>query len=376
MKKPPSVSQVRIVLKRVLADVAVNDNTNGDGANAGQKGSNKSVVSREVISGNHLPQDLVPKGRDHGKGANFGPQLRRSTFGQIYSQLHQQPSGLYFRTGHIWKVEMAGFNSEDAGGPFRESIALMFDDLQSAKLPLFLPTPNNRQNIGTRRGDFLPNPSLQATSVAAMFKFVGKLMGMAIRSGEFLPLSLPPLLWARLVDSPVTANMLKQSHLTHVSAMELFAGVHFSKEDPEIVINAQGETLCEADDFEDLFCKDFTIIGIDGRTHNLVPGGDNNVVEAVDAPRYADLAIAFSIHECDWAIDRIREGMQYVVPVNLLSYLRWDQLELMVCGEATVDLKLLRMMTKYENYDLNSKTVKLFWEVMEDLPNKDRTQVI
>ena len=80
-------------------------------------------------------------------------------------------------------------------------------------------------------------------------------MGMAIRSSELLPLSLPPLFWARLVDCPVTPQMLLQSHHSHVKAMAQFAGIRFSEEDPTMVVDGQGELLCLAHEFDDLFCK-------------------------------------------------------------------------------------------------------------------------
>lgn len=85
-------------------------------------------------------------------------------------------------------------------------------------------------------------------------------MGMAIRSGEFLPLFLPPLFWARLVHCPVTPSMLAQSHYSHVKAMTQFAGIRFSRTDPTVVVDGQGEIVCQANEFDDLFCKDFTMV--------------------------------------------------------------------------------------------------------------------
>ena len=64
---------------------------------------------------------------------------------------------------------MAGFNSMDGGGPFRESIAMLVDDLQSSALPLFLPTPNHRQNVGSRRCAYLPNPASRGEAFAEMY---------------------------------------------------------------------------------------------------------------------------------------------------------------------------------------------------------------
>ena len=59
-------------------------------------------------------------------------------------------------------------------------------------------------------------------------------------------------------------------------------------------------------------------VGINGSVHALVPGGASRMVGVKDTAFYADLAIDFSIHEIDWAVDRVREGLGKVVPANML----------------------------------------------------------
>ena len=341
--KPPSASQPTIVLRRKLADVSPTSESSSDSDPSGLR--------------------------------SFARSFNQSTFGQVFAQLRHVGDGVYFRTGHIWKATLAGFNSVDAGGPFRESIAMLCDDLLSSTLPLFLPTPNNRQNVGSHRGDFLPNPSLRGENFANMYIFIGKLMGMALRSGELLPLSLPPLFWARLVRSPVTTELLSQSHHTHVKAMRQFATIHFSESDASIVLDGNGDEVCQASDFDDLFCKDFTMVGIDGTTHDLVPGGRGKSVQVEDAAHYANLALEHSVHEVDWAIDRIREGLTHVIPSLALSFMRWDHVEAQVCGSPKVDLELLRSVAEYEGFSATDDVIRYFWEVMEDLSNKNRAQV-
>ena len=77
------------------------------------------------------------------------------------------------------------------------------------------------------------------------------MMGMAVRSGEFFPLYLAPLFWARLVRSPVTAGILAQSHHSNVTAMAQFAGIHYKEDDRNIVLDGAGKVLCEAAEFEE-----------------------------------------------------------------------------------------------------------------------------
>ncbi len=50
----------------------------------------------------------------------------------------------------------------------------------------------------------------QSGLAIAMFEFVGKLMGMALRTKELLPLDLPSMVWKPLVGLPVTDSDLEE----------------------------------------------------------------------------------------------------------------------------------------------------------------------
>lgn len=60
--------------------------------------------------------------------------------------------------------------------------------------------------------------------------------------------------------------------------------------------------------------------------------------------------------------------------VSFVRFLRWDQIELMVCGDPKVDLALLRKVCKYEGFSEADDTIRMFWEVMEEISEKDRVQ--
>ena len=51
----------------------------------------------------------------------------------------------------------------------------------------------------------------------------------------------------------------------------------------------------------------------------------------------------------------------------------WKELQQLVCGDAEIDLDLLREMTEYEDgVTKDSPHVKIFWKVLESFDNKDR----
>lgn len=68
-------------------------------------------------------------------------------------------------------------------------------ELQSPALSLLLRTPNGRQGVGFNREKWILNPGATTSVELEMFAFLGKLMGIAIRSKEYLALNLPSIIW-------------------------------------------------------------------------------------------------------------------------------------------------------------------------------------
>ena len=157
-------------------------------------------------------------------------------FGQCFAQIHPVSTERLLMRDQAWVMELDrafqssntwGGDAIDNGGPYRDSFDCMCRDLMSDRVPLFTRTRNNVSNIGyDRRNAWMPNPGARDERSLEMFRFVGKLIGVAARTTEFLPLSLAPLVWAKLVGAPVTYGVLMASHLSVVTDMAEFAGLH------------------------------------------------------------------------------------------------------------------------------------------------------
>ena len=93
-----------------------------------------------------------------------------------------------------------GESVDDCGGGYSESIAEMCEELQNGSLPLLILTPNGREETGTNRDCFIPNPEANSDHHLNMFQFLGILMGIAIRTGSPLSLNLAEPVWKLLVD--------------------------------------------------------------------------------------------------------------------------------------------------------------------------------
>lgn len=94
-------------------------------------------------------------------------------------------------------------------GPYRESFAEYCAELQSDALPLLIKCANSVNDVGINREKWLPNPAVGKLGLSTglhteMLGFLGRLMGVAVRSQEPLDLDLPSIVWKQLVRSPIT----------------------------------------------------------------------------------------------------------------------------------------------------------------------------
>ena len=43
----------------------------------------------------------------------------------------------------------------------------------------------------------------------------------------------------------------------------------------------------------------------------------------------------------------IKEGIEYVIPLDLLAFFTWEEIEARCCGDKVVDIEKLKKMTAY-----------------------------
>ncbi len=108
-----------------------------------------------------------------------------------------------------FSAKFLGEGSIDAGGPYRETLTNLCAEIEGPSLPLTIKSVNNRNNHGENRDSFVPNPASTTPTHLEMFKFLGYLIGNAIRSLSPLPLHFPPMFWKLILGDPCTLGDLK-----------------------------------------------------------------------------------------------------------------------------------------------------------------------
>jgi hypothetical protein len=125
-----------------------------------------------------------------------------SLFLQAFRELHHNTDPARLRQNdRAFEVKLEKEGAEDAGGPYREAITHFCQDIQSKELGLFIPCPNALEEVGFNQDKFIPNPAANSPSHLSQFEFIGKLIGIAIRTKNSLDLSFPSIVWKALVCS-------------------------------------------------------------------------------------------------------------------------------------------------------------------------------
>ncbi|KAJ0180993.1 hypothetical protein K1T71_003078 [Dendrolimus kikuchii] len=139
-----------------------------------------------------------------------GPAGMRSVFGQMVARLPALTPDALALPHRVWKVKFVGESVDDCGGGYSESIAEMCEELQNGSLPLLMATPNGRGDAGASRDAFLLNPIANTPLHLNCFRFLGVLMGIAIRTGSPLSLSLAEGVWRQLAGQPLRPQDLAE----------------------------------------------------------------------------------------------------------------------------------------------------------------------
>ncbi|XP_066448386.1 probable E3 ubiquitin-protein ligase HERC1 isoform X1 [Eleutherodactylus coqui] len=316
----------------------------------------------------------LPMVRSIGKtmvqGKNYGPQItvkRISTRGRkckpIFVQIARQVVKLNASDlrlpSRAWKVKLVGEGADDAGGVFDDTITEMCQELETGVVDLLIPSPNATAEVGYNRDRFLFNPSAGLDEHLMQFKFLGILMGVAIRTKKPLDLHLAPLVWKQLCCIPLTLEDLEEVDLLYVQTLNS-------------ILHIEDSGITEETFHEMIPLDSFVGQSADGKMVPIIPGGNSIPLTFSNRKEYVERAIDYRLHEMDRQVAAVREGMSWIVPVPLLSLLTARQLEQMVCGMPEISVEVLKKVVRYREVDEQHQLVQWFWQTLDEFSNEER----
>ncbi|CAF3705904.1 unnamed protein product [Rotaria sp. Silwood1] len=276
-------------------------------------------------------------------------------FNQAFKQLFKDASIKFRRADErLWDATYVEMHSIDAGGPYRDSVTCICSDICSTRLPLFILCPNGRTGSGSNQDRWIPNVFLPKESIPNIFRnqyrFVGQLMGIAIRQKHYLDLKFPILLWKQLVREPIT--------LEDIEAIDMQSFTIIKEMEMQI---EQSQLINSNIDIDYLFSSIMSELRFDvassaGQTYELVPGGKDIPITAANFKDYCRKYRLYSI-----------------VPSYYLSLFTADELEQAVCGKGQIDVELLKKNTYYGgDFHEDSPHIQRFWTVLNEMFNEEQ----
>ena len=257
-----------------------------------------------------------------------------------------------------FKCNLLGMSAQGTG-PYRQILTEITHELHVPHLipeELFIPNANSLStDIKTiNRHTIVPNPSSGSSKALAMFEYVGRLIGIAIRNHDkgytMLPFFLTSTFWKQLsreklnntdfkgIDARMHKMLMEIEQCTYEEFDSIVDSIYHAKE--------EGEEEEEEEEEEKYVY--FTTRLSCGRLIELLPGGAVMPLTYSNRHLYATLMRRARLAESRVQMSRIRLGISDIVPMSeLFRLFTWKELENMVCGEDTIDVNLLKQNTTY-----------------------------
>ena len=250
---------------------------------------------------------------------------------------------------------------QDAGGIFKEFLVEISRIIFDPNFGFFTKTDVEE--------DLYPNPSnslyehLSDDTILKYFEFFGKILGKAMFEGVQIAPQFAKFFLKRLANK---SNMI--SDLKFLDK-DLFKSLNFLK--------------TYTGDFEDLWltfsCSEKDPMTEEVKTFDLVPHGGNIPVTSENKFKYIYLMMDFKLNRR--IIDKLNsfvKGFYSIIPVKILRIFTEDEIQKLISGaSSTIDVNEWRKYTKYiGGFDSNSKMIKMFWKVVEEMTDKERSLLL
>jgi E3 ubiquitin-protein ligase HERC2 len=150
-----------------------------------------------------------------------------------------------------------------------------------------------------------------------------------------------------------------------------FEGIDYS-----LVKSLEQMRELDKESFNVSFYETFTTISSNDKIVELMPNGSNIDVTYANREEYCDLVLKYHLHQFDQQADAVRHGLATIVPISMLSLFTWERVEMMVCGVAEVDVRLLESVTDYSSCSPADAHIQFFWQALRDFNNEERSALI
>nr|CCC47339.1 conserved hypothetical protein, fragment [Trypanosoma vivax Y486] len=284
--------------------------------------------------------------------------LMRSVFGQLFIQLNASHAATFYASP-MFTVNLAGFASIDAGGPYRDVISQLAAEIMTTHPGgMFQTNPLFRRCEHGGQVVVMPNMLVTLNMQSSlMFEFFGKLLAYCFVSEDILAVAFPPLFWKLLLSENISPRDLN-----------VVDGVLMQQLNPEQPPAHAQEELGQG---FPVTRSHYAALPSNGLQLERTPQLQPTYIHRAETLSRQDSLI--ELHSYDMVMRHIQRGFSEVVPLYLLNVFRWQTVERLICGAPKLSYAALRAVCEV---NLNAASAHMFDEVISSMTDEDRMLVL
>jgi len=251
------------------------------------------------------------------------------------------------------QIKFIGEEGLDYGGLTREFFFLLSHEMFNPDYSLFQYSHENSYTLKIN-----PKSGINPEHLY-YFKFIGRVVGMAIFHTQYLDISFTVPLYKGLLNKKPNFNDLES-------------------DDPQLYKNFKWILENEiTEDFGLTFAKDEEDCFGVKQSIELKENGANIPVTEENKQEYIDLMIEHSINTgVEEQLKVFRNGLYEIIPSDLISIFDERELELLIGGINKIDVDDWQNNTDYRSYKKDDKTVVYFWKCVREFDDEMRARLL
>ncbi|XP_042872289.1 E3 ubiquitin-protein ligase Nedd-4-like isoform X2 [Penaeus japonicus] len=252
----------------------------------------------------------------------------------------------------LW-IEFEGEVGLDYGGVAREFFFLLSKEMFNPYYGLFEYSATDNYTLQIN-----PYSGMCNEEHLRYFKFIGRVAGMAVYHGKLLDAFFIRPFYKMMLGKPIELKDMESVDSEYYNSL-----LWIQENDPadlDLTFSVDEESF--------------------GRTssHNLKENGGEIPVTNENKHEYIELVIKWRfVQRVHDQMEAFREGFSDVVPISHIKIFDENELELLMCGIVSIDVKDWRMNTVYKGeYHPNHIVIQWFWRVVLSFTNEMRARLL
>ena len=297
----------------------------------------------------------------------FKQELRKLPFKNEYLRIKVRRNGselftdsfgsLSHKKPEQWRsklmVTFEGEEAVDAGGVKREWLTILSKEMFNPNYMLFTLAKNGTTyTINSDSGKYNPDHLKH-------FEFVGKIMAKAIFDGMMLDCYFTRIIYKLITNTPLSYHDMEDYDPVFYNSLKWLLENDFTDSDTYLTYSYNHDNL-----------GDMQIV-------DLVENGRNIDVTESNKFDYVQKLCSSKLYDTiKPQVEALLKGFYEIIPQKLISIFNYRELELVISGLPTIDIKDWKNNTEYENYNTESPVIKNFWEIIESFDNDERAEFL